>query len=195
LSPDAPYTVPFGTSIVLDGAIGAEWHNALFKPTTLRGNDGERFPADVFLLHDEAFLYIAVRLATSHHYSGDTLYAWVLFDNGDEAIFSPGDNLILIPESDGQLRTSGLDYHFPVFKRRVLDDVENAQGVGRWNPTERAYEFEIRIDLHSGDPYDVVILPGQPTAIKLGCEVIDRGGTKRVEAEAPAFSLVVAAIE
>lgn len=191
LSPDAPYTVPFATSVSLDGFIGSDWDNALWKPTSLRLDDNDRLQIDIYMFHDGSYLYVGLRVTPPRQYSTATPYVYVLFDNGDDALWGQGDDLIRVPEKNGQLLVDGLDYYFSMYRRHSLDEVQNAQGVGRWHSMGRTYEFEFAVELQSGDAYDVEILPGQPVTVKVGFEVIDRRGETAVEAEAPPFTLIV----
>jgi hypothetical protein len=191
LSPDAPYTVPFGTSVSLDGFIESDWDNALWKPTSLRLGDNDRLQIDLYMMHDGIYLYVGLRATPPKQYSMATPYVYVLFDNGDDSLWNQGDNLVWVPEKNGQLLAGGLDYYFLTYRRRSLDEAQNVQGVGRWNPTGRTYEFEFTVELQSGDSYDVDILPGRPVTVKVGFEVIDRRGTTTVAAEAPPFSLII----
>ena len=191
LSPDAPYTVPFGTSVSLDGFIGSDWDNALWKPTSLRVGDNDRLQIDIYMMHDNVYLYMGLRVTPPQRYSRGTPYVYVLFDNGDASIWNRGDNLVWVPEKNGQLLASGLDYHFSAYRQRLLDEIQNVEGVGRWNSSGRTYEFELKVELQSGDPCDVVILPGWPVAIKVGFTVVDPRGTTPVEAETPPFSLII----
>ena len=191
LPADVPYEVPRLAAILPDGFIGPEWKEALHRVVTLGGEDGERFPAELYLCHDGDFLYIAVRLESLPRQTVKQLSLSVGFDNGDSVLWNKGDNFLLLPESGGQPVSTEVDHHFSGYGKRGLDDVQNAQGVGRWDATARAYTFELQIELDSGDPSDLLIVPEQPTMIQVGIEIADRRGATIYTAHGAAFLIVL----
>lgn len=170
--PGVPYRVPYGERIPLDGSIGSEWDDALRKPTSI-WCDGKRLITQLYLMHDKSELFLGISISTKKRYSG-TLRVIALFDNGDDIPWSPGDNAVIMSETSGTSLTSEIDHHYSRLGKAVVDDIQNARGSGRWNPSSRAYEFEIAMEMDSGDSQDLVLEPGKPLTMKVAFEVLDQ---------------------
>ena len=191
LPSDVPYEVPLLESIVLDGMIGPEWGAALHRVVTLGGDDGERFPTELYLQHDADFLYIAVRLESLPRQTAGTLSLSIGFDNGDGVFWDEGDDFFLFPERGGRPVSTEVDHHLSGYGKRDIDEEQNAQGIGRWNATTRTYTFEVQIELDSGDPFDLLITSEQPTMMRIGFEIADRRGEIVYTAHGVAFLVVL----
>lgn len=196
--------IPHGAFVSLDGSIGTEWSNSLKKEIFLRYQrtscscSASSLPTELYLLHDGEKLYVGISIRTSYLRSTrETLRALVFLDNGDNAFWNVGDNLIILPAEDGLLFTTGLDYYYPSYsdsptERATLDAQQNAMGVGRWNPSKGTFDFEMSIPMKSGDPLDVPIEVGRPLIMQIGFDVVDPLRRSLYHGKAPSFSVFVA---
>jgi len=200
----AAEAIPYGVVESLDGSIDTEWSNSLKKQIFLRYQrtscscSASSLPTELYLLHDDENLYVAISIHTSYLRSiRETFRVFVFFDNGDTRLWNVGDNLIILPAEDGQLFTTGLDYYYPSYsnspiEKATLDVQQDARGVGRWNLSKSSYEFEISILMQSRDPFDVTIVPGRPFSMVIGFDVFDPYRGSLYHGKAPSFSVFVA---
>lgn len=196
-----PAAIPYGACGNLDGIIGPEWSQALTQQTTIQYQrtscacSTTRMPAELYFLHDDENLYVGLSFRTSNlHPSRQIFRAFVFIDNGDNVRWNQGDNLIVVPTSDGQLLATGLDYYYSSrsrspLERTALDAVQNATGIGRWNAEQGAYQFEISFPMQSGDPFDVPLVAGRAFTLVIGFDVADRysGSTYNGEASSSVY--------
>ncbi len=200
----AAEVIPYGVSVNLDGSIDTEWSNSLKKQIFLRYQrtscscSVSSLPTELYLLHDDEKLYVAISIRTSYLRSTrETLRAFVFLDNGDNAFWNVGDNLIILPAEDGMLLTTGLDYYYPShsnspIERATLDVQQNATGIGRWNPSKGTFDFEMSLPMKSGDPLDVPIEVGRPLVMQVGFDIVDPHRGSLYHGKAPSFSAFVA---
>jgi len=201
---DLPEEIPYGTCDRLDGVIGTEWDSALQKQTTITYQrtscscSTSHLPTQLYLQHDEEYLYVAMSIRTSYLQSSrETFRAFLFVDNGDSTLWHMGDNILIVPADDGQLLETGLDYYYPSYSRTpvdkaTLDVQQDATGVGKWNPSTGSFEFELSLPLQSGDPLDVAVVAGEPVIVVIGFDVVDSYARSLYYGKAPSFSLFVA---
>lgn len=188
--PGVPYLIPAGPSVsFLDGVIGPEWSGAFAKPTSA-AVDGRRLPITVYLVHDGEYLYLGVRIEAKDRYA-DFLRISVCFGNEDASFYSPGDNLILLTEDRGQGVSPGADYHYENYDSPALDLSQDAQGRGGWDSFERAYEFELKVKLASGDPEDFQVQVGVPFALVIGLTTVGREKEAAVTVRTPGLLVTI----
>ena len=91
---DLPEEIPYGSCDRLDGVIGAEWDSALQKQTTITYQrtscscSTSHLPTQLYLQHDEEYLYVAMSIRTSYLQSSrETFRAFLFVDNGDSTLW------------------------------------------------------------------------------------------------------------
>jgi len=196
-----PEGVSTGVVGDLDGFIGTEWSRSLNKQISIRYQrtgcscSAGYLPAELYMLHDDENLYIGLSIRTSRLRAPRQMFrAFVFLDNGDNHLWNPGDNIIIVPADEGKLLITGLDYHYPAPSRTPLDKAkldaqQNALGIGRWNQSKGTYDFELCLPLQSGDPLDVPIEAGKSLRIIIGFDVFDRYSGSMYYGKAPSFSV------
>jgi len=185
-----PYLIPSGSAIApLDGRIGTEWSGAFGKPTG-GWADGRRLSMDVYLIHDGENLYLGVRVESKERYA-DLLRITLHFGNVDADTHSPGNNLILLTEDRGESAPSSVDYHYEAYNAPARDPSQDAVGLGRWDPYGRAYEFEAKVRLASGDPADFAIQAGVPFTLVIRLTTVNRNGEVTSEVNTPSLLFTI----
>ncbi len=201
---DAGELIPFGLLETLDGSIGSEWEPAHVREATISYQRNScrcsitQLPVTVYALHDEENLYFGFRMwPGSTQITWGTFRVFVILDNGDDMLGSTGDNLLVLPCGSGEeARIDDLDYHYGgisggAIGGMTVDEQQDAAGIGRWHSSTGTYEFEIRVSMQSGDPFDMSVIPGEPFGLVIGFDAYDRQGNYLYSGQAPVLSLVV----
>jgi len=150
------FTASYGSSIDLgriDGVLGSDWDDAQRHECRMG-----KYAAEVYLKYDDGFFYVAMVIHTSKEIRG-TFEAWVFFDDGDGKGYEKGDDMLSVVADGGKREKA--DYYFEGKHDFVLDTrgggENNATGAGRYDDVGKAYTFEFRRELASGDAKDVQI--------------------------------------
>lgn len=139
--------------VLLDGTIGSEWDDAAAYDVEMGSYD-----ARLYLKHDEVYFYVAMHIQTNRPFFYG-FEAYVVFENGDGADYSQGDDMMSVPAQDGELLPADWTYRatYSFLEDEAHGGTCDAVGAGRYDNVSRAYVFEFRRAMSSGDPCDVPI--------------------------------------
>ena len=168
--------VPYGEIPAIDAEIGDGWDNAYHVRKLIRSEAGQSIWTDIYLTHDNEYLACAAVFDTRSEADG-AFSGWGFIDNGDSYIWNTGDDMVIVPDTDGRAQTAGLDMFYPAPESFQTDISQDASGALAWSRRERAYVMEWKKLLRSQDPFDVFLEPCTTFLLVIGFDVVLGGIT------------------